>query len=362
MSGVLFFSYSKEMNPLDGLKLLFSRSRLLENIPTGADVAIKLHLGELGSVRNIRPVFAWQVATLIKEQGGRPFLFDTVSGYPGHRRTAADYLTTAAINGFTETGTGVAVAIAGDEDSFQTVAVNNRIDGASIEQVEVPDKLLKSQVLLVLSHVKGHDIAGFGGAIKNLAMGCVTSATKQRQHIVNTPLLKENAECNACGTCVEICPGGALSIVENTVRKDDAKCTHCTTCFFCCPSNCWVLPEGAKEKLQVNLAHTAAAVLSAYRGQVIYVNFVQDVISHCDCMPTSAPPIVQDAGIALSLDPVAIDKASLDIIDRSPIIEPTATPKPPDILGKIHHTDCYIQLRTAEKLDIGEMNYSLVTV
>jgi uncharacterized Fe-S center protein len=362
MSGVLFFSYSREINALEGLKLLFSRSKLLETIAAEDSVAIKLHMGDLGSIRNIRPVFAWQAATLIKEQGGKPFLFDTVSAYPGHRRTAVDYIKTAAINGYTEAGTGAAVVIAGDEDSFKTIPVKNRIDGAIIDKVDVPERLLESNFMVVLSHVKGHELAGFGGAIKNLAMGCVSTGTKQRQHKVNSPLLKENAECDGCGACTEVCPTGALTIVENRVSKNDALCTSCTTCYYTCPSECWTWPEGAKEKLQVNLAHTAATVLSAYKGQVIYVNFIQDIIPYCDCMATSAPPVVQDAGIMLSLDPVAIDKASLDIIDRSPIIEPVATPKPPDILGKIHHTDSYIQLRTAEKLDIGEMNYSLIMV
>jgi uncharacterized Fe-S center protein len=362
MSGVLFFSYSRDITPLDGLKLLLSRSKLLENIPSNADVAIKLHMGDMGSIRYIRPVFAWQVASLIREQGGKPYLFDTVAAYPGKRRETQDYLNTAAVNGFTETGTGARVVIAGDEDSFLTVPINNRVDGAILESADIPEKLLKSDFLVVLSHVKGHGLTGFGGAIKNLGMGCVSTKTKQSQHVVNSPQLKENADCTGCGICVSECPRHALTLVENRVQKDEPLCTGCTVCYYSCPEHCWQWPEGAREKLQVNLAHAVGAVLSAYKGQVLYINFVQDVIPFCDCMPTSAPPVVQDVGIMLSLDPVAIDKASLDVVDMAPIIEPKATPKPPDILGKIHETSSYIQLQTAEKLGVGEMKYSLVSV
>jgi uncharacterized Fe-S center protein len=362
MSGVLFFSYSRDIAALEGLKLLLSKSKILETMPGNIDVAIKLHMGDLGAIRYLRPVFAWQVASLVREHGGKPFLFDTVAAYPGNRRKRQDYLRTAAINGFTREGTGANVVIAGDEDKFVTVPIDNRVDSAAIDSAEVPEKLLKSGFMVVLSHVKGHELAGFGGAIKNLGMGCVSTRTKQRQHVVNSPKLKANAECDGCGRCVAECPMDALTIVEDKVQKDEAKCTGCTVCYYSCPSECWQWPEGAKEKLQVNLAHAASAVLSAYKGPVVYINFIQDVIPFCDCMPTSAPPVVQDVGIMLSMDPVSIDKASLDVIDMAPVIEPKATPKPPDILGKIHHTDSYVQLRTAEKLNIGEMNYSIVSV
>jgi uncharacterized protein len=324
-------------------------------------VAIKLHTGHPGAIRYIRPVFAWQVARLVKEYGGKPFLFDTVSDHASSK-LPKEHLNTAAINGFTRDSVGAPVIIAGDDGKFINMPVDNHVDNPSINSAEIPEKLIKSDVMIVLSHVKGHILAGFDGAINNLGIGCVSTRTNQEQHTVSLPKLKENAECDGCGRCVEECPAEALAIVDNKVQKVEARCTGCCICYFTCPADCWCWPEGASERLQVNIAHAAGAVLSAYKGQVIYVNFIQDIVPYCDCMAMSAPPVVQDAGIMLSLDPVSIDKASLDVIDMSPVIEPKATPKPPDILGKMHDTDSTIQLRTAEKLNIGEMTYSIFSV
>jgi hypothetical protein len=362
MSGVLFFSYSRDINALKGLQLLFTKSKILGNMPEKAKVAIKLNTGDLGDIRYIRPVFAWQVARLVKEYGGKPFLFDTVSSNPGNKKSARNNTDTAAINGFTRDTIGVPLVITDNDGKFINVPINNRVDNPSISNAEIPEKLAKSDVMIVLSHVKGYTFTGFGGAIKNLGTGCVSTRTKQAQNLVNSPKLKENAECDECNLCVAECPVGALTIVNNKVQKVETKCTGCCTCYFTCPNEYWYLPEGTRNKQQVNIAHAAGAVLSAYKGQVIYINFIQDVIPYCDYIAISSPPVVQDAGIMLSLDPVSIDKASLDIIDMSPVIEPKATPKPPDILGKIHNTDSTIQLRTAEKLNIGEMNYSIVSV
>jgi uncharacterized Fe-S center protein len=362
MSGVLFFSYSRDINALEGLRLLFTKSKILGNMPEKATVAIKLHMGDLGDIRYIRPVFAWQVASLVKEYGGKPFLFDTVSANPGNKKLTKNHTNTAAINGFTRDTIGAPVVITDNDGKFVNVPINNRVDNPSISNAEIPEKLVKSDVMIVLSHVKGYTFTGFGGAIKNLGTGCVSTRTKQAQNLVNSPKLKDTAECDGCNLCIVECPAGALAIVNNKVQKAEAKCTGCCTCYFTCPNEYWYLPKGTRDKLQVNIAHAAGAVLSAYKGQVIYVNFIQDVIPYCDYIAMSSPPVVQDAGIMLSLDPISIDKASLDIIDMSPVIEPKATPKPPDILGKIHNTDSTIQLRTAEKLDIGEMNYSIVSV
>ena len=129
-----------------------------------------------------------------------------------------------------------------------------------------------------------------------------------------------------------------------------------------CPTETWFLPAGSKEEFQIYLAHAASAVLSGYRGKIAYMNFIQDVVPHCDCLPSSEKPVVQDIGIAFSFDPVAIDKASLDLIARAPIIPGSTSATPPDLLGKIHETNSLVQLTTAERLEIGTLKYDLVYV
>lgn len=363
MSRVFFFSYAGSKNALTGIKRLFERSAFESMIPRGNPVAIKLHMGELGNIRYLRPVFARTVVDIIRKRGGKPFLFDTATNYPGSRETKKRYLDTAAKNGFVEASVNAPIVITDDSDDLRTIPIKSRIEGCKLREVKVPSQILKSSCLIVLSHVKGHELTGFGGALKNLGMGCVSTATKRAQHAVNEPVFAEEKECTECGKCVDACPTHALEIVDGRPRKKaSAECTYCGTCFFTCPSGCWVWPPGSKEKLQTYMGHAASAVLSPYKGKVAFVNFIQDVVSYCDCAAPSGNPIVQDVGIAFSLDPVAIDKASLDLIDKSPVIPGSTKAKPPDILGKMHHTSSLIQLETAEKLKMGSMEYKLVPV
>jgi hypothetical protein len=142
--------------------------------------------------------------------------------------------------------------------------------------------------------------------------------------------------------------------------RDLARCIFCSTCLFACPSDAWFFPPGAKERLQVEIAHSASVVFSKFRGKTTgFINFVQDVTPHCDCVAPSGKPVVADVGILASHDPVAIDKASLDLIDQAPLIPGATDARPPDLLGKIHEVSSLIQLRVAGKLGMGSLDYEL---
>ncbi len=362
MSQVFFFSYKDAKSPLVGIQRLCDRAGFPGMISRGDSVAVKLHMGELGNIRYVRPVLVRKVIDIIKAGDGKPFVFDTVANYPGARDTKKKYLNTAVKNGFAETTMGAPVVVTDDHDELKIIAIKNQIDGCKLREIKVPSLPLKSSCLVVLSHVKGHELTGFGGAVKNLGMGCVSTETKRVQHRVNMPILAEERECNACGKCADECPTDAITMVNEKPRRAEAECIYCGTCFFCCPSHCWIWPPGSKEKLQVYMGHVASALLSEYKGKIAFVNFIQDVVPQCDCAAPSGNPVVQDVGIAFSFDPVAIDKASLDLIDKSPIIPGATKAGPPDILGKMHHTNCLVQLETAGKLGAGSLKYKLVPV
>jgi len=362
LSKVFLFRYEKAVSPLDGLQSLMEKSGFEAIIPAGKVVAIKLHMGELGNIRYIRPALARKVVDIVKARGGKPFLFDTVINYPYSRQTREGYLSTAAINGFTEATMGAPVTIADDDDEYRTVPVRERICGCRLNKIKVPSILLNSACMIVLSHAKGSGLAGFGATMKNLGMGCVSRETKREQHSTGRPQFDEESGCDGCGTCADECPADAITIVDGKPERELTECISCCHCHYICPLHCWVWPPGTKERFQVGLAHAASAVISGYPGKAAYINFIQDITPRCDCVPAPGLPIVQDVGIAFSLDPVALDRASLDLIDRSPVIPGATTAKPPDMLGKMSDTSSLIQLETAEKLNLGSMKYALVEV
>ena len=361
MSDVYFLDYAKGGSIIQGMRNLFTRSSLADLMSPEKSVAVKLHMGELGNVTYIRPFFVRRAADLVKRAGGKPFVTDTTALYPGGRGTPERYLATAAANGFTETSIGAPVVIADEGDEGIAVPIESPVDGCELKEAKVASKIYHADSLLVLSHAKGHMQTGFGGALKNLGMGCVTKEGKAASHTANIPELDES-KCDACGQCVEACPRNALSLVEERIVRDMKLCMGCSSCLFTCPVGAFHFPPGASERLQMNIAHTAYAVLKNFTGKVGFINFVQDVTPQCDCAPPAGKPIVQDAGILASLDPVAIDKASIDLIDQSPVVVSPAPASPPDLLGKIHGVDSLVQLRTAERLGLGSLEYNLVTI
>jgi len=231
MSEVFFFDYSKGENTLSGMESLCRESGILKLIPKGGAVAVKLHMGELGNTTYIRPVFVRRVVDLIRKAGGKPFVTDTTALYPGGRNTQSKYLFTAAFNGFVKESVGAPIVIA-DGDGYEgiSVTVENVVKGCQLKEVKIATKIYQADFLLLLSHVKGHMITGFGGAVKNLGMGCVTKEAKREQHRLNPPLLDES-KCNGCEACIEVCPSEAIMMQQGKAKRDLEKCIHCSTCL-----------------------------------------------------------------------------------------------------------------------------------
>ena len=329
-------------------------------ISAGDSVAVKVHMGEYGGSGYLRPPIVRRACDLIKEAGGRPFVTDTTTLYPMGRFTARQYLATAARNGFTEESVGAPVVIADGEQGYdgEMVDIPRQLSGCSLNSIKIARKILDADSLIVLSHVKGHEQAGFGGSIKNVAMGCVTKESKGAQHRANRAII-DISKCNGCGQCVEACPFQALSLVEERIVRDDEKCLDCSHCLYLCPESVYSLPPRAKERFQVSLAHAAAGVLGRFRSKVAFINFIQDVTQSCDCVTPSGFPVVPDIGILASTDVVAVDKASLDLIAQSKPLGEFADIDSLDILGRINGTDSLIQIRTAHELGLGNIEYHL---
>jgi uncharacterized Fe-S center protein len=357
-SEVFFFPYDMGRAFLGGLRALFSR--VANVVSTGDSVAVKVHMGEYGGSAYLRPPIVRRVCDLIKEVGGKPFVMDTTALYPAGRFTASKYLVTAAYNGFTEESVGAPVVIADGERGYdgEWVDIPKRVSNCSLDKIKIAKKIFDADSMIVLSHVKGHELAGFGGSIKNVAMGCVTKESKAAQHRVNRGVI-DLSKCTGCGQCVEACAFKVLSLLKGRVVRDEEKCVNCNNCLYTCAEKVFSLPPQAKERFQVYLTHAAAGVLSRFHSKVAFINFIQDVTPLCDCATPSGLPVVPDVGILASIDVVAIDKASLALIAQSKPVGKFASISSPDILGKINGTDSLIQIRIAQELGLGNMAYQL---
>jgi uncharacterized Fe-S center protein len=357
-SEVFFFPYDESRPFLRGLRILFPRVNNV--ISAGDSVAVKVHMGEYGGSAYLRPPIVRRVCDLIKEAGGKPFVTDTTSLYPARRFTASQYLATAAYNGFTKESLRAPVVIADGEQGYdgEWVDITKRVSNCSLDEIKIARGIFDADSMIVLSHVKGHELSGFGGSIKNLAMGCVTKESKAAQHRVNRGRMNLS-KCTGCGQCIEACPFKALSLLEEKVARDEEKCMNCNNCLYSCREKVFSFPPRARERFQVYLAHAAAGVLSRFHSKVAFINFIQDVTPLCDCVTPSGLPVVPDIGILASTDVVAIDKASLDLIAQSNPIGKFADASSPDILGEINGTDSLVQIRTAQRLGLGSMAYQM---
>ncbi len=261
-------------------------------------VPVKLHMGEPGNPCFVSPAVVRVVVDAIRMAGGHPFLFDTVVAYPSERSHRRGYERVAARHGFTKNAVGCAVVIG--ERGIRVVQ--------SDVPIEVANQIYDANCMVVLSHVKGHIQAGFGGAIKNLGMGGVTKASKRRVHSMSMPLHDADL-CTRCGLCVPACPSYALE-VDSEWRIDRRTCEGCGKCVLACVA-------GALRFEHMSLAQGLAisAMACVRNKQVIYVNSLHHIAENCDCDPSPGRILCQDMGYLVGTDAAAVDAASLDLVD-----------------------------------------------
>jgi len=238
--------------------------------------------------------------------------------------------------------------------------------GKHFQNVRIAGGILDADSMLVLSHVKGHDLAGFGGAIKNLAMGCAPPSGKAEQHACR-PLV-ESENCVGCGRCVQVCPQAAMTIVEGRAQFNPEHCVGCGDCIRSCETGAiefdWTTEIGPFVE---RLCEYALGAVHGKSGRVGYINFLLNITPDCDCVPWSDASIVPDIGILASTDPVAIDHASLDLVNSEPGFTRThlaenLAPGEDKFKGVWDYTDGYYQITYAARIGLGEEAYRLIEV
>jgi len=325
--------------------------------------ALKIHFGEPGNLAFIRPPFAAVVAALVREKGGKPFLTDSNTLYSGRRHNAYDHLRAAYENGFSRDATGCDIFIADGLKGGDYVEMPVE-RGRHCATAMIGSAVADADAVVSLNHFKGHELVGFGGALKNLGMGCASRAGKHFLHEVSHPVIDREA-CTGCRKCVKNCASGAVKLDEDLKAKIDHKlCTGCCQCVAVCRYGGARASEGSASVVcGERIAEYAAAVL---RGKPsFHVSFVMNVSPNCDCWSNNDAPIVADIGIFASADPVALDQACVDAVNAAPAIKGTAlTDKgysgSGEKFGHVHpDSDWSATLSHAESIGLGSRKYEL---
>ena len=333
-------------------------------------VAIKMHFGEPGNLAFLRPNYAKVVADVVKSMGGVPFLTDCNTLYPGRRKNALEHLDAAYENGFSPMSTGCQIIIGdglrGNDDVEVPVA-----GGEYIQTAKIGKAIMEADVIISLSHFKGHEQTGFGGAIKNLGMGCGSRRGKMEQHAEGKPRISYR-RCVGCQKCSTQCAHSAISYGEDRKASVDwDKCVGCGRCIAVCNFDAiHAGSDAAMEQLSCRMAEYTKAVVDG-RPQ-FHISLVVDVSPYCDCHGENDLPIVPDVGMFASFDPVALDQACAEACLRQPPIPGSHLDEEMHKEGFCDHHDHFVNttpesewetcLAHAEKIGIGTREYELIEV
>ena len=351
------------------LKKLIKKAGIADLDMDGKFVAIKMHFGELGNISYLRPNYAKAVADVVKELGGKPFLTDCNTMYPGSRKNALEHLECAWENGFTPLSVGCPVII-GDglkgTDDIE-VPVNG---GEYVKAAKIGRAIMDADVFISLTHFKGHEMTGFGGTIKNIGMGCGSRAGKTEQHCSGKPHIEESM-CRGCRRCQKECANGGLVFDEATrkMHVNQDNCVGCGRCLGACNFDAIIFDNNnANTLLNCRMAEYAKAVVDGRPN--FHISLIVDVSPNCDCHGENDVPILPNIGMFASFDPLALDQACVDACMA-------AQPMPGSQLAKhladpdFHdHHDHFTNstpesewkscLDHAEKIGLGSRDYELI--
>jgi uncharacterized Fe-S center protein len=311
-------------------------------------VAVKTHFGEEKTTGYVRPLYFKMMGDRVKEKKGLPFLTETQTLYRGRRTNAVEHIALAYEHGFTLEKTGMPIIMAdglmGDEE------IEVEIPGKLYQKVGIASLIVKAQSLIMVTHFTGHMLSGFGGALKNMGMGCSSRKGKLAQHSTAQPAIKTQ-KCTACGECIKWCPVEAIAMENEKAVIDQSVCIGCGQCLAVCRFDAVLYNWGETYgNIQEKILEHAMGVAQTKKGKAIYINFLNRISKDCDCMgPTKK--IMPDIGIVLSHDPVAADAASLDLVEKY---------AGKQLTQMSYNIPYKVQLEHARKVGFGSPDYELV--
>jgi uncharacterized Fe-S center protein len=367
MSEIVWFADIAGLTEPDFLQKfdrLIQASGIEARVAKRALVAVKVHFGEKGNTAYVRPAFIRPVVDAVKAAGGVPFVTDCNTLYVGSRGHSVHHLMTAHDHGFTPDAIGAPILIADGlrGDGAEKVPIKGEI----FDHAHIGADIVKADGLISVSHFKGHELSGFGGTLKNLGMGCAGREGKLAQHSSVAPKVKAKT-CIGCGDCTLTCPADAIT-VDETASINPETCIGCGQCILTCPTgSIQIVWNESAQTFQKKMSEYCLGVLAGKEKTSLFFNVITNVTPQCDCYGFSNPYIVPDIGVTVSTDPVAVDQASVDLINAAPGIEGTALkenhkPGGDKFRGVYPAIDWSVQLSHAEKLGLGSRTYTLKEV
>jgi len=326
----------------------------LEDVVKDKWTAIKMHLGRNIGYSTIHPLFVKILVDKLKSYGAKVFITDNeIEG--------------ARSRGYTEEFLGVPIVpVCGTIGKYY---YEKHVDFKTFKNVDIGGYIFDAEVMIDLSHVKGHGSCGYGGACKNIAMGCVTDRTRSQIHNLEGGLEWDENLCIHCEMCIKNCNHNANSFdKENKYSINYHHCTYCQHCVKVCPTSAVKMDASRFEDFQTGMAICTEEVLKTFKpGHVFYINFLINITALCDCWGLTTPSLVPDIGIMASKDLVAIEKACLDsikvenlLIDGIP--QGYELKKEGHLFERLHWKNPFIQLEQLEKRGLGTQNYFIEEV
>lgn len=353
------------------LKKLIKKAGIGQIDMDGKFVAIKMHFGELGNISYLRPNYAKAVVDVVKELGGKPFLTDCNTMYPGSRKNALEHLTCAWENGFTPLSTGCPIIIGDGLKGTDDIEIP--VEGAEyIQSAKIGRAIMDADVFISLTHFKGHETTGFGGAIKNIGMGCGSRAGKTEQHSNGIPHIDPEL-CRGCKKCQKECANDGLTFDAETrkmyVNQDN--CVGCGRCLGACNFDAISFNDSnAVELLNCRMAEYTKAVVDG--RPCFHISLVVDVSPNCDCHGENDVPILPNLGMFASFDPLALDQACADACLAA---DPMPGSQLADHMADPHFHDHHDHFKNstpesewksclahAEKIGLGSREYELIVM
>ena len=319
----------------------------------GKRVAIKMHLGGGVVYTTIHPLLVARVVRAVKDAGGRPFITDS----PGAVLNAHQRGYTAEVLG------APLLPVAGVADKF---VYPRKVGYRTLKKVHLAGNIVDADAMIVLSHGKGHGHSGFGGAIKNIAMGCVDSPTRSGIHrLMSASFEWDASKCTGCLLCRDNCPNDAISYADGKISIFDHACKYCMHCQLACPNDAITIDQRGYRYFQRGMALTVREALKCFDpGGVFYITVLLNITPFCDCWGFTTPSIVPDIGIVAGDDIVAIETAALDLIKAEDFIAGSLPPPlnrsgEGHLFQQVHGKDPYIQVDECRKLRLGKKQYRL---